>query len=57
MLSHAGEVVSNVNIWNKRIRHINVQRMNLIQIKGINIGQPKFRVDNLHKVCEACIST
>ena len=42
------------DIWHKRTGHINLQRLKMMQIKGVVIGLPTFRVDGMQKICEAC---
>lgn len=54
MFAHGVGVVTDVDIWHKRIGHVNVQRMKLMQSKEIVTGLPKFKVEDMHKVCEAC---
>ena len=47
-------VVVDIDIWHKHIGHANVQRMKLMQSKGLVKGLPMFKVVEFHKVCEAC---
>lgn len=47
-------VVANIEIWHKRIGHVNVQRLKSIQNQNIVTRIPKFKVDGMHGVCEAC---
>ena len=54
MLTHGTRVVADVDMWHKRIGHVNVQRMKLMQSKEIVTGLPKLKVEEMHKVCEAC---
>lgn len=54
MFAHGAGVIVDVGIWHIRIGHVNVQRMKLMQSKEIMIGLPKFKVEDMHKVCEAC---
>ena len=49
MFAQGAGVVANVEIWHKRIGHVNEQ-----QLRNMQSGFPKFKVDGMHKVCEAC---
>ena len=50
-------VVVDIDIWHKRIGHANVQRLKLMQSKGLVKGLPMFKVVEFHKVCEALIKS
>ena len=54
MFLHGVGVIADVDIWHKQIGHVNLQRLKLMQSKEIVTGLPKFKVDGMHKVCEAC---
>ena len=54
MYAKGKEVVANIDIWHKRIGHANVQRLKLMQSKGLVKGLPLFKVAKFHKVCEEC---
>ena len=54
MFAQGAGVVADVDIWHKCIGHVNEQRLRNMQSKEIVIGLPKFKVDGMHKVCEAC---
>ncbi|MCO5593481.1 hypothetical protein L7F22_047495 [Adiantum nelumboides] len=54
MFAQSAGVVANVDIWHKRIGHVNEQRLCSMQSKQIVAGLSKFKVDGMHKVCEAC---
>ena len=54
MFAHATRVLVDIDIWHKRIGHVNYQRLKLIQSKGIVTRLPNFKVDGMHKICEAC---
>ncbi len=47
-------VVADTDIWHKRIGHVNMQRLKLMQNKEIVTGLPKFKVEGMQKICEAC---
>ena len=60
MFAHGAGVIVDVDIWHKRIGHVNVQRLKdwackwACKSKEIVTGLPKFKFDGMHKVCEAC---
>ena len=47
-------VIADTDIWHKRIGHVNLQRLKIMQSKEIVTGLPKFKVDGMQKICEAC---
>ena len=54
MFAQGSGVVADIEIWHKRIGHVNVQRLKLMQNHNIVTGLPKFIVDGMRNVCEAC---
>ena len=54
LFAHGSRVVADTNIWHKRIGHVNVQRLKLMQRKHIITRLSKFKVDGMQKTCEAC---
>ena len=54
MFAQGAGVVADVDMWHKRIGHVNEQRLRSMQSKQIVAGLLNFRVDGMHKVCEAC---
>ena len=54
MFAHGIGVVTDIDIWHKRIGHVNVHRLKSMQAQNIVAGLPKFKVAEMHKVCEAC---
>ena len=54
MFVHGAGVIADVDIWHKWIGHVNLQRLKLMQSKENVTRLPKFKVDGMHKVCEAC---
>ena len=54
LFAHGSGVVTDTDIWHKRIGHVNMQRLKLMQSKEIVTGLPKFKVDGMQKNCEAC---
>ena len=54
MFTHGIGVIADIDIWHKRIGgHVNVQWLKSMQTKNIVDGLSKFKVDGMHKVCEA----
>ncbi|MCO5576680.1 hypothetical protein L7F22_030495 [Adiantum nelumboides] len=54
MSAHGSGVVVDIEIWDKRIGHANVQRLKIMQSQELVIGLPVFKVADMQKVCEAC---
>ena len=54
MFAHGAGVVADVEIWHKRIGHVNVQRLKTMQSQELVTGLPAFKVAEMQKVCEAC---
>ena len=54
MFAQGTGVVADIKIWHNRIGHVNVQRLKSMQNQNIVIGMPKFKVDGMQGVCEAC---
>ena len=54
MFAHGRGVIANIEIWHKCIGHMNIERLKFMQIHTIVVGLPKFRVDGMQKLCEAC---
>ena len=45
MFTHGRGVIVDIEIWHKRIRHMNIQMLKSMQTQSIVVGLPKFRVD------------
>ena len=54
LFAYGSRIVADTNIWYKRIGYVNMQRFKLMQSKEIVTGLPKFKIDGMRKVCEAC---
>jgi hypothetical protein len=54
MFAQGARVVADMDIWHKRIGHVNEQRLKSMQSSKIVTGLPKFKVDGMHKICETC---
>ena len=54
-------VITDIDIWHKRIGHVNVQRrLKTMQSQNVVTGMPNLQISGMQKVCEAgqtCIST
>ena len=46
--------MADVDMWHKRIGHVNEKQLRSMQSNQIVVGFLKFKVDGMHKVCEAC---
>ena len=47
-------VITDIDIWHKRIGHVNVQRLKTMQSQNVVAGLPNFQISGMQKVCEAC---
>ena len=47
-------VVADIEIWHKRIGHVNVQRLKSMWNQNIVTRIPKFKLDGMQGVCAAC---
>ena len=54
MYAQGARVIADVDIWHKRIGHVNPQRLKSMQTQGIVTWLPNFKVVDMQKVCEAC---
>ena len=54
MFAQGASVITDIKIWHKRIGHVNVQRLKFMENQNIVTGIPKFKVDGMQGVCEAC---
>ena len=54
MLAHEKGVVADIDIWHECIGHVNIQRLKKMQVQNVVARLSNFKVDNMHKVCEAC---
>jgi len=55
MLFTHGKGVGDIGIWHKRVGHVNLQRLKLMEKQNLVGGFPKFRTEKvMSKVCEAC---
>ena len=54
MYAQGARVIADVDMWHKRIGHVNPQRLKAMQTQEIVTGLPKFKMDDMQNVCEAC---
>ena len=54
MYAQGARVVANVDMWHKRIVHVNPQRLKAMQTQEVVTGLPKFRMNDMQNACEAC---
>mgnify|MGYP000205664518 CR=1 FL=1 len=53
--SHEGhKAKSDIELWHKRIGHINLQKIKGMEAKGVVIGLPTFKEREIEGVCAAC---
>ena len=45
---------TNIELWHKRIGHVNLQRLRGMQSKGVVIGLPPSDSKRVDRVCKAC---
>ncbi len=49
MFANGSGIVGDTDIWHKRIGHVNMQRLKLMQNKEIVTGLPKFKVEGMRR--------
>ena len=54
MFANGKGVVVDIDIWQKCISYVNIPGLKKMQVQNIVARLPKFKVDNMHEVCEAC---
>ena len=54
MYAKGQKVETDLKLWHKRIGHINLQKLQNMQTKGVVIGLPNFTDMEITGVCEAC---
>jgi transposase InsO family protein len=55
MLFTHGKGVEDIGIWHKRVGHVNLQRLKLMEKQNLVGGLPKFGTEEvMSEVCEAC---
>ena len=53
MFAKSMKADSNIELWHKRIGHINLNKLKAMQSKGIVIGLLTFKEKEIEGVCEA----
>jgi hypothetical protein len=55
MLFTHGKGVGDIGIWHKRVGHVNLQRLKLMEKQNLVEGLPKFGTEEvMSKICKAC---
>jgi len=55
MLFTHGKGARNIRIWHKRVGHVNLQRLKLMEKQNLIESLPQFGIEEvMSKVCEAC---
>ena len=54
MFAKSMKADSNIELWHKRIGHINLNKLKGMKSKGVVIGLPTFKEKEIEGVCEAC---
>ena len=54
MFAKSLKVESDLNVWHKRIAHINLQKLQNMQTKGVVLGVSSFTAKEITGVCGAC---
>ena len=54
MFAKSTKADSSIELWQKRIGHINLNKLKAMQSKGVIIGLPTFKEKEIEGVCEAC---
>ena len=45
---------TDIELWHKKIGHINLNKLKVMQSKGVVIELPMFKEKEIEGVCEAC---
>ena len=54
MFANGLKADTNIELWHKRISHINLNKLKGMQSKGVLIGLPMFKENEFEGVCGAC---
>ena len=54
MSAKGTKVDTHIELWHKRIVHINLDKLKGMQSKGVVVGLPTFKEKGIEGVCEAC---
>ena len=52
--THDNKKIAEIDLWHKRIGHVNIHKLKNMQSHGLVIGLPRFKDKNMQHVCEAC---
>ena len=48
------EKIAEIDLWHKRIGHVNLQKLKSMQLNELVFGLPQFKNKEMHYVCESC---
>ena len=54
MFAKSTKTDSDIELWHKQIGHINLNKLKVMQSKGVVIGLPTFKEKEIEGVYEAC---
>ena len=54
MYAQGAGVIADIDMWHKHIEHVNLQRLKAMQMREVATRLPKFRMNDMQNVCEAC---
>ena len=54
LFTRKNAVIFDMDIWHKRIGHVNVQRLKAMESKRIMTVLPRFASLEMQKICDAC---
>ena len=54
MFTKSTKAYSDIELWHKRIGHINLNKIKAMKSKGVVIRLPTFKEKEIEGVCEAC---
>ena len=54
MFAKGFKIDTYIELWHKRIGHINLNKLKVMQSKGVVIGLPTFKEKEIEGVCAAC---
>ena len=54
MFAKSTKANSNIELWHRRIGHINLNKLKAMNSKGVVIGLPTFKEKVIEGMCEAC---
>ena len=52
--AYVNEKIVEIDLWHKRISHVNLQKLKSMQLNELVFGLPHFKNKEMHYVCETC---